>query len=138
FRWQQQVTHASEQDGEHTIEADVVVIGTGAGGAAAAYELASRGLAVVIIEEGDWHDRRHFSGHLPDMLRRLYRAFGATITLGNAFIPVSCASAVGGTTTINSGTCMRTPPAVLARWRERFGLAALTEDVLAPWFDNVE
>lgn len=138
FRWQQQVTHASELDGEHTIEADVVVIGTGAGGAAAAYELASRGLAVVIIEEGDWHDRRHFSGHLPDMLRRLYRAFGATITLGNAFIPVPIGRNVGGTTTINSGTCMRTPPAVLARWRERFGLAALTEDVLAPWFDNVE
>lgn len=138
FRWQQQVTHASALHGEQIIEADVVVVGTGAGGAAAAYELASRGLAVVMIEEGEWHDRRHFSGHLPDMVRRLYRAFGATMALGNALIPVPIGRNVGGTTTINSGTCMRTPPTVLARWRDRFGLAALTDEAMAPWFENVE
>lgn len=138
FRWQQQITRAGELEEDQTLDADVVVIGTGAGGAAAAYELASRGLAVVVIEEGDWHDRRHFNGDLPDMIRRLYRGFGATTALGNALIPVPIGRNVGGTTTINSGTCMRTPAPVLKRWREEFGLTDLDDATLAPWFEGVE
>ena len=43
-----------------TLECEVVVIGTGAGGAAAAYELASRGRAVLLLEEGDFHRRGSF------------------------------------------------------------------------------
>ena len=138
FRWQQQITRAAELEEDQTLDADVVVIGTGAGGAAAAHELASRGLAVVVIEEGDWHDRRHFNGDLPDMIRRLYRGFGATTALGNAIIPVPIGRNVGGTTTINSGTCMRTPAPILQRWRDEFDLTDLSEDTLAPWFESVE
>ncbi|MEZ5507350.1 MAG: hypothetical protein R3F38_15870 [Gammaproteobacteria bacterium] len=42
-RWQQQVTTVEALSGHTDLEADVVVIGTGAGGAAAAYTLASQG-----------------------------------------------------------------------------------------------
>lgn len=38
------------------IEADIVVIGAGATGAAAAWRLATGGLSVVCIERGDWFD----------------------------------------------------------------------------------
>ncbi|WP_245932533.1 FAD-dependent oxidoreductase [Isoalcanivorax indicus] len=138
FRWQQQITTASQLEEDQTLEADVVVIGSGAGGAAAAYELASRGLAVVVIEEGQWHDRRDFNGKLPEVISKLYRGYGATVALGNVFIPVPIGRCVGGTTTINSGTCMRTPDAVLRRWRDELGLAQAAPDELAPWFDAVE
>ena len=65
-RWQQQVMDASEFEPEEAFEVDVVVIGTGAGGAAAAYELASRGLAVLILEEGHYYARKDFTGPLPE------------------------------------------------------------------------
>jgi len=137
FRWQQQITAARDCDEDMTLEADVVILGSGAGGAAAAYELACRGLAVVIIEEGQYYDRSHFTGKLTEVIPKLYRSWGATVATGNAIIPVPVGCNVGGTTTINSGTCMRTPPSVLQRWREQ-GLEAFTEQAMAPWFEGVE
>ncbi len=137
FRWQQQITAARDCDEDMTLEADVVILGSGAGGAAAAYELACRGLAVVIIEEGQYYDRSHFTGKLTEVIPKLYRSWGATVATGNAIIPVPVGCNVGGTTTINSGTCMRTPSSVLQRWREQ-GLEAFTEQAMAPWFEGVE
>ena len=137
FRWQQQITAARDCDEDMTLEADVVILGSGAGGAAAAYELACRGLAVVIIEEGQYYDRSHFTGKLTEVIPKLYRSWGATVATGNSIIPVPVGCNVGGTTTINSGTCMRTPPSVLQRWREQ-GLEAFTEQAMAPWFEGVE
>ena len=136
-RWQQQVTPVEALPGHTELEADVVVIGTGAGGAAAAYTLASKGLAVLIIEEGHYHDRRDFSGRLTDVIPKLYRASGATVALGNAVIPVPVGKSVGGTTTINSGTCLRTPDAVLQEWVEA-GLTELTPAAMRPYFERVE
>lgn len=138
FRWQAQVSAARDSTDDIELEADVVVIGTGAGGAVAAYELASRGLAVVMIEEGEYYNRSHFNGNLTDTISKLYRGFGATTAIGNVTIPVPIGRSVGGTTTINSGTCLRTPDAVLARWQTEFGLAELTPENLAPVFAGVE
>lgn len=137
FRWQQQICAAADCEEDQHLEADVVVIGSGAGGAAAAYELACRGLAVVILEEGEYLDRRDFTGKLSDVIPRLYRSNGATVATGNAVIPVPAGCNVGGTTTINSGTCMRTPQAVLDAWQAR-GLGQFDEDNMAPWFEQVE
>ena len=138
FRWQAQISRAADVDEDQELEADVVVIGSGAGGGAAAYELASRGLAVVIIEEGEYYNRTDFNGNLTEVMRKLYRGYGATCATGNVFIPVPVGRNVGGTTTINSGTCMRTPSQVLERWRCEKGLSNLTEDEMAPWFESVE
>lgn len=131
-RWRSQVSDAADLAVEEVIEADVVIVGTGAGGAAAAYELASQGLAVVVIEEGRYHDRRDFNGRLTDMIPLLYRALGLTMALGNTAIPVPVGRSVGGTTTINSGTAMAVPPATLARWRAE-GLRDFTEAEMAPY-----
>ena len=38
------------------LAADAVVVGTGAGGAAVAAELAGGGMGVVMLEEGERHD----------------------------------------------------------------------------------
>lgn len=137
FRWQSQVSTVDELELEQTIDADVVVIGTGAGGAAAAYTLASRGLAVVVLEEGRYYDRRDFNGKLTEVIPKLYRAWGGTVALGNTAIPVPVGKSVGGTTTINSGTCMRTPNRVLAEWQKQ-GLRGFTPDEMAPYFEQVE
>lgn len=138
FRWQGQISSPDDFETDEELEAEAVVIGTGAGGAAAAYELASRGLAVVLLEEGRYYDRTDFTGELTRVIPKLYRAGGATTAVGNVFMPIPIGRNVGGTTTINSGTAMRPPPEALRRWREEYGLAALTEAELEPWFRGVE
>jgi choline dehydrogenase-like flavoprotein len=120
------------------IEADVCVIGAGAGGAVTAAELAEGGMNVVVLEQGPRHDADRFSARPLDMLARLYRDGGQTTTLGTPPILLPLGRGLGGTTLVNSGTCFRTPPAVLARWRREFGLEALTEDTLDPCFARVE
>jgi len=121
------------------IEADVCVIGAGAGGAVAAAELAEGGASVVVLEQGPRHDADRFSARPLDMLARLYRDGGQTTTLGTPPILLPLGRGLGGTTLVNSGTCFRTPPAVLERWRGEFGLEALAdEQALDPCFARVE
>jgi glycine/D-amino acid oxidase-like deaminating enzyme len=137
-RYMERVVPAADLPAEETLECDVVIIGTGAGGAVAAKELAERGHAVVLLEEGDYHTRQDFSGHAVEMQRKLYRDMGATIAVGNVSIPIPIGKSVGGTTTINSGTCYRAPDRIFGEWQERFGLDDYTADEMARWYARVE
>lgn len=122
----------------HAVETcDVVVIGTGAGGAVVAKELAERGARVACVEEGGHHTREAFNRRPVDMFPLLYRDSGFTTTVGAPAIPLPMGRAVGGTTLINSGTCFKTPPEILAAWERRLeweGLGATLE----PLLDQVE
>ena len=117
--------------------ADVCVIGAGAGGAVIAAELAEGGAEVIVLEQGPEHDPDGFTARPPEMLARLYRDGGQTVTLGNPPIGLPLGRGIGGTTLVNSGTCFRTPPHVLARWHDQHGLT-LTEQAMAPYFERVE
>jgi hypothetical protein len=125
-------------DADLAVECDVVVVGTGAGGAVVGRELAEAGLAVVFVEEGRYFDRSDFTGRAFEMHRKLYRRGGSTFSIGNVGIPIPLGQTVGGTTTINSGTCFRTPDRVLAQWRDELGLHELGPDAMARHFDRVE
>ena len=106
---------------------DVVIVGSGAGGAAAARTLAERGLRVLVLEEGGYHDARSYPADSLRALPALYRDGGLTFCEGTPSIPLPLGRAVGGTTVVNSGTCFRTPDDVLARWRDEFGIAWATD-----------
>jgi choline dehydrogenase-like flavoprotein len=120
------------------IECDVVVVGTGAGGAVVAKELAEMGHAVIMLEDGDYFDRSHFNGRPFDMQRKMYRKGGATFAIGNVGIPLPMGRTVGGTTTINAGTCYRPPGRILAKWRQEMGLGEFTDAHMEPYFERVE
>ncbi|MGO9888814.1 MAG: GMC family oxidoreductase N-terminal domain-containing protein [Solirubrobacteraceae bacterium] len=120
-----------------TLHADACVVGAGAGGAVVAAELAEGGANVVVIEQGPEHAVDGFTARPLQMLARLYRDGGQTMTLGMPPIGLPLGRGIGGTTLINSGTCFRTPQHVLERWRGAFGLE-LDEDSLAPCFARVE
>lgn len=122
-----------------TIDCDVVVVGSGAGGAPVAAILAEAGLDVVVVEEGPYRTREYFEREpLWHRFLDLYRDGGLTGTLGRPPIPVPLGRAVGGTTVVNAGTCFRAPDDVLRRWGDQLGLEELTADELAPLFAEVE
>jgi hypothetical protein len=135
-RWLEQVVDAATL-GEDELRCDVVVVGTGAGGAPLAHSLAARGHAVLMVEEGQHFTRADFTGRPVEMMRKLYRDGGTTVALGNTAIPIPIGMGVGGTTLINSGTCFRVPEGVLSGWRAE-GLSDFSSASLAPYFDEVE
>ncbi len=103
-------------------ECDVVVVGSGAGGAVAAATLAEAGLDVIVLEAGAHYNRDSYPGDHLEAIAELYRDGGLTIAAGRPPIPVPVARALGGTTVINSGTCFRAPQPVLEDWEKRFGI----------------
>jgi choline dehydrogenase-like flavoprotein len=124
--------------GQRTVRVDACVIGTGAGGAPVAKELAEGGMSVAMLEEGPRITTGDFNARPRDMLIELYRDAGQTATLGNTPILLPLGRSVGGTTLVNSGTSFRTPAPVLEMWGERFGLDGLGAAELDPYFRRVE
>ena len=125
-------------DGDLAVECDVVVVGTGAGGAVVGRELAEAGLAVVFVEEGQYFDRTQFNGRALSMQAKLYRRGGSTFSVGNVGIPIPLGQTVGGSTTVNSGTCYRTPDRILRGWQSELGLDELGPEQMARYFERVE
>jgi choline dehydrogenase-like flavoprotein len=128
----------SEITSDVDVRADVCVIGTGAGGAPVAKELAEGGMSVVTLETGARFTTDDYNARPREMTSLLYRDAGQTATMGNVPIVLPMGESVAGSTLINSGTCFRTPDVVLESWGERFGLEAMSPDELDPFFRRVE
>jgi len=133
-----QHTDASRLSADTELTAEVVVIGTGAGGAAVARELAEAGRDVLLLEEGPWVTAADYGklGTL-DATRLLYRDAGLTASRGAPPVLLPMGRAVGGTTVINLGTVLRMQPEHFARWQEA-GIARLTYAELSAAYDRVE
>jgi choline dehydrogenase-like flavoprotein len=120
------------------IDCDVAVIGSGAGGAVIAKELAEMGHSVVVVEEGGYFTRKDFRCRPVESMLLMYRDRGQTFTLGRPICILPLGKTVGGTTTINSGTCLRIPPKVLKDWQENYGLKELGEEELGLFYERIE
>ena len=118
------------------VRCQVVVIGSGAGGGVIAAELAERGIDVVIIEAGNRVTADQLGREPAKVLRDFYQDGATTLAFGKPSIPLPLGRTVGGTTTINSGTCFRPPEHVLDRW-EKEGIG-LDRTHLADCFARVE
>jgi choline dehydrogenase-like flavoprotein len=116
----------------------VLVIGSGAGGAVTALELASAGLDVCVLEEGSRWTLEEYGRGSAEAMRHLYRRRGMTPILGSVPIGYVEGSCVGGSTEINSGFWHRTPREVLLRWKAQFDLQHASVDDLAPHFAVAE
>jgi choline dehydrogenase-like flavoprotein len=134
-RWASQVIDADTYADEDDVECEVVVVGTGAGGAVVGRELAERGYAVVFVEEGRFVRRDEFTGSSVQAHQNLYRG---AVSLGNNVIPLFVGRLVGGSTAVNGGTSFRTPPWVLDRWCEEMRTDELSSAAMARHFDRVE
>ncbi len=128
-----------EADGYGTrdreLEADVVIVGTGPGGAACARACALAGARVVLLEEGPPTSR--FVRHQGGTMRHHYQEGGAMVATGSAYIPIAAGRGVGGGSLINSAIAWRAPPAVLDKWSHLLGDDRYGVDALGPVYDEL-
>lgn len=117
--------------------ADVVVIGTGAGGSVSAAVLAEAGYEVVILESGGWHTRSDFDENEAALTARLF-ADGGLRTTDDASLTLLQGSSTGGGTLVNWMIMLRTPDYVLEQWAREHGTYGMLPHDLAPTFAQVE
>lgn len=119
------------------ISCDVAIVGSGAGGSIAAARLAARGAKVVIVEEGAYLTRNDFEPLEHVAYPAMYQDAGsrATEDLG---IVILQGKTVGGGTTVNWMTSLRTPESTLEAWRTHHAVEAIDNSTLAPLWDSIE
>jgi choline dehydrogenase-like flavoprotein len=102
------------------IQADVCIVGSGAGGAVLAYRLAEAGKSVVMLERGQYVEPKDFSSDEVEMIGKLYGdgVFQQTEDFRFTVLQGSC---VGGSTVVNNAVSIPPPAHVLARWNGRYG-----------------
>jgi hypothetical protein len=105
---------------EEGLEADVVIVGSGAGGSMAARALVARGRDVLIVERGPHVDRSEFTEDEPEMYARLY-SDGALQLSRDFSVQVLQGMCVGGSTVVNNGVSFNLPDDVLDEWNDRYG-----------------
>ncbi len=122
---------------DRTIEADVAIIGSGAGGGVTAEILSLAGLKVVLIEEGSLKSSQDFKMREAEAYPALYQESAARKTKDKA-INILQGRTVGGSTTVNWSSSFRTPKGTLDYWQQHFGLKDYSSSALAPWFAMME
>lgn len=131
------VIHGYRLEKDQTLSADVVIVGTGAGGGTTAEILSKTGLKVVLLEEGGYRTSKDFHMREGEAYTTLYYDVGARKTKNKA-ITILQGRTVGGSTTVNWVSCFRTPAETLAHWTTVHGLKGFTENDMAPWFAVME
>jgi choline dehydrogenase-like flavoprotein len=128
---------ASNLDLPVRIEADLCIVGSGAGGSAAAAVAAEAGLNVVVLEAGPFVPPSVMNQREEDMMPALLYANGSQTTddRGCAIIQ---GRALGGSTVHNINLCKRIPDAILAEWRHTRGLEHLPAKRWAALYEEVE
>jgi choline dehydrogenase-like flavoprotein len=115
---------------------DVVIIGSGFGGAIAAYHLAAGGARVVVLERGPWLSTEEFE-HDFLLGSSSTRIFDFVAGQGMSVLGGNC---VGGGSVVFFATMPRAPSFVFDRTGgigRRMWPASLTRSTLDPWYDRV-
>ncbi len=114
---------------DEQLECDVVIVGSGAGGGAAAGVLAGAGLDVIVIESGDYYDDQDFDGSEFGAITRYY--MGAPTATHDQSVGLVAGSCLGGGTVVNYSTSFRTPDDVRSEWASHGVPAFASEDYTA-------
>ena len=122
---------------DRTVDTDVAIVGSGPGGSIAAYRLAAAGARVAVIEEGGYHTRPDFRMQEEWSYPNLYQDHGNRTT-DDLSITVLQGRSVGGGTTVNWTTSLRTPASTLAFWKSRRRVEGITAEALVPHWDEIE
>ena len=119
------------------LKADLCVIGSGAGGSAAAMAAAEAGLRVIVLEAGPFLAPAHMSQREEAMLTQLYWESGARSTADRS-VRIHQGRGVGGSTLHNLNLCKRIPTPVLRQWQRERGLQHLPPARWAALYEETE
>ena len=122
--------------GPATTDCDVLIVGSGAGGASIADVLTRAGLDVLMVEEGPYVPQNEMPHSASEKIQRLWRGGGLTAALGSTTVAYAEGRCVGGGTEINSAIFQRTPPELLVDWAKDYRIDAFGPDELKPYFDR--
>ncbi|MBU3563634.1 FAD-dependent oxidoreductase [Polynucleobacter sp. Tro8-14-1] len=118
-----------------TFECDVLIIGSGPGGAVTACELVAHGLDVLMLEEGPASDSSQ-SISSAKSLQKFWRNNGLTAALGRTPVSYAEGRCVGGGSEINSAIIQRTPGNLLDQWAKDYDIQDFGGAALAPYYDK--
>ena len=124
----------TEPGAGEVLECDVVIVGSGAGGGAAAGVLSAAGLDVIVVEAGDYYDDQDFDGSELGAITRLY--MGAPSATHDQSVGLLAGSCLGGGTVVNYTTSFRTPDQIRAEWASH-GVPAFTSEEYTASLDAV-
>ena len=131
-------THnGSRLDSDLTLEADVAIVGSGAGGGTTAEILSAAGFKVLLIEEGPLKTSDDFKMLEDKAYASLYQEGIGRMSKDGA-ITIMQGRAVGGTTLINWTSSFRTPAPTLEHWATEHGVKGHSPEEMAPWFEQME
>lgn len=99
-----------------SIDADVVIVGSGPAGATVARSLARSGADVAVLEEGHEAPPETFVESGLRSMARLYREMGTSMALGTSPMPYLQGVAVGGTSLVNGAISWRLAKENLEQW----------------------
>ncbi|KAA5835634.1 GMC family oxidoreductase [Pseudomonas chlororaphis] len=120
-----------------TLEADVAIIGSGAGGGTTAEILSAAGYKVLLIEEGPLKTSDDFKMLEDQAYASLYQEGIGRMSKDGA-ITILQGRAVGGTTLINWTSSFRTPEPTLEHWAKEHDVKGHSPAEMAPWFAKME
>lgn len=119
-----------------TLEADVCIVGSGAGGGVVAEMLASKGQQVVVLEAGGYYNEADFNQLELWAYQHLYYR-GGYFPSADGNVTLVAGATLGGGTTVNWMNCLRTRPSVRAEWAKEFGLTGLDSSEYDRHFDAI-
>ena len=121
---------------ETTIECDVCIVGSGAGGSVIASVLSRAGFKVLVLEKGAYNTPEDFDQQEYNMVRKLYWESGTAFTEDQSILLLA-GSGAGGGTIVNLMTSLRPPQWLLQEWEGANGITGLTGPQFANWVDEV-
>ncbi|MCI4352777.1 MAG: GMC family oxidoreductase [Thermoplasmata archaeon] len=124
-------------DRDLDLAADVCVIGSGAGGSVAAFEIQRAGFSVVVLEGGSYTTAGSVSPSEYQMTRRAFGRAG-TLTTDDLSFQLLAGRGAGGGTFVNWMACLRPPGQILREWETKYGISGLhspefAADIEAIW-----
>jgi choline dehydrogenase-like flavoprotein len=124
--------------GSLATDCEILIIGSGAGGATLAHALTAAGRDVLMLEEGPYIAAEDAPPSVPEAFKKMWRGGGLTVALGNPPVAYAEGRCVGGGTEINSAIMQRTPDDLLDQWARRYAIRDYGPAPLAPYYEQAE
>src|SRR6185503_16539348 len=128
------ITKGEQIGSDLSLKCEVCVIGSGAGGAVVAKELAEAGRDGVVLEQGGHYTKEDFTQREDEMMPLLYEDLGQRATVDGSIVILQGRN-VGGSTVHNLCYCFRTPVPILERWKREDGIRDMSYEQMLPSYE---